>query len=167
MKDWQNAQGTLFVRLDYADVAAWREWLPLPGQIARGTGALRIWFEFADQEPSEIVADVELADVKATLAPDLPEIELAHLSGRVGTRKSGAQREVFTRALAFTTLDGERLDPTNFTLAWRDGPGRAHRIRRARIRSAAARAAGRAERAPAAARSRSGPISRASRRAER
>ena len=38
MKDWQNAQGRLFVRLDYADVAAWREWLPLPAQIATGNG---------------------------------------------------------------------------------------------------------------------------------
>jgi len=122
MKNWQNAQGTLFVRLDYADVAAWREWLPLPGEIASGTGALRIWFTVARHELVELVADVELANVKATLSPELPEIDLAHLSGRVGTRKSGAQREVFTRALAFTTLDGQKLDPTNFTMSWRDGP---------------------------------------------
>jgi len=121
MKDWQNAKGKLFVRLDYADVAAWREWLPLPGHIASGIGALRIWVDFADQEPSEIVADVELADVKATLAANLPEIELAHLSGRVASRKTGAQREVTTNALAFTTLAGERLEPSNFTLAWREG----------------------------------------------
>ena len=123
MKDWQNAHGTLYVRLDYADVAAWREWLPLPGEIATGTGALRVWFKVAREELLELVADVELADVKATLAPNLPEIELAHLSGRVGTKKVGAQREVFTRGLAFATTGGERLDPTNFTLSWRQGPG--------------------------------------------
>jgi uncharacterized protein YhdP len=61
MKDWQDAQGQLFVRLDYADVAAWREWLPLPAQIETGTGAMRLWFQFAQQEAREIVADVELA----------------------------------------------------------------------------------------------------------
>ncbi len=121
----------LFVRLDYADVAAWREWLPLPGQIASGTGALRIWSKVAGQELLELVADVELANVKAKFAPDLPEIALAHLSGRVGTRKSGPQREVFARGLAFTTLDGQQLDPTNFTLAWREGP--ADRMDSARI----------------------------------
>ena len=119
-KDWQNARGKLFVRLDYADVAAWREWLPLPGQIASGTGALRLWVDFARQEPREIVADVELADVKATLGANLPEVELTHLSGRVGTRRTGPEREVFTRDLAFTTQDGERLDPTNFQLTWRE-----------------------------------------------
>ena len=131
LKDWLNAQGSLFVRLDYADVAAWREWLPLPGQIVTGTGALRIWFEFAHQEPLAITADVELANVKAKLGAQLPEIELAHLSGRVGTRKSGAEREVFTRALAFTTMSGERLDPTHFTLTVREGPG--DRVESARI----------------------------------
>ena len=120
-RDWQNARGKLFVRLDYADVAAWREWLPLPGQIASGTGAMRVWVDFARQEPREIVADVELAEVKAALGPNLPEIELKHLSGRVGTRKIGPQREVFTQALAFTTQDGETLDPTNFQLIWREG----------------------------------------------
>ncbi len=123
MKDWQNAQGRLFVRLDYADVAAWREWLPLPPEIGTGTGAMRIWFQFARQEATEIVADVELADVKATLADGLPAIELAHLSGRVGTRQSGAQREVFARALAFTTMTGERLDPVQFKITLREGTG--------------------------------------------
>src|SRR5678816_417957 len=101
------SSGKLFVRLDYADVAAWREWLPLPGQIASGTGALRLWVDFAGQEPREIVADVELADVKATLGAGLPEIELTHLSGRVGSRKLGPQREIYTEALAFTTHDGQ------------------------------------------------------------
>src|SRR4029453_8195492 len=120
-RDWQDARGKLFVRLDYADVAAGREWVPLPGQIASGTGALRVWVDFARQEPREIVADVELADVKATLGTNLPEIELKHLSGRVGSRRTGPQREIFTRELAFTTQDGEKLDPTNFLLTWHEG----------------------------------------------
>jgi uncharacterized protein YhdP len=123
MKDWQNAQGRLFVRLDYADVAAWREWLPLPPEIGTGTGAMRIWFQFARQEATEIVADVELADVTAKLADDLPGIELRHLSGRVGTRKSGAGREVFVRTLAFTTMTGEQLDPVEFKLTVQERSG--------------------------------------------
>ena len=152
MKDWQNAQGTLFVRLDYADVAAWREWLPLPEQIASGTGALRIWFEFARQEPREIVADVELADVKATLAPELPEIELAHLSGRVGTRKirhaAGGLHRRRWPSRRWTASGSTR---PNFTLTLARRAGRSHGLRADRIRPAAARAARRVERAPAAA----------------
>jgi uncharacterized protein (TIGR02099 family) len=122
-RDWQHAEGRMFVRLDYADVAAWREWLPLPAQIAGGKGAMRIWFQFARGEPREIVADLELADAKARLAEQLPELDIAHLSGRAGWRSSAYQREIFARGLAFTTVSGERLDPTNFTLTLRDGAG--------------------------------------------
>ena len=85
-KEWQKARGQIYVRLDYADVEAWREWLPLPAEIAAGKGALRVWFDFAAGDAREIVADLELADVKARLGEGLPELELAHLSGRVGWR---------------------------------------------------------------------------------
>lgn len=83
-------------------------------------GALRIWFQFARGEPREIIADLELADVKARLADDLPELHLDHLSGRAGWRSTETRHEMFTRNLAFTTKDGEQLDPTNFTLTLND-----------------------------------------------
>ena len=121
VKGWEKADGRLFVRLDYADVAAWREWLPLPAQIASGKGALRIWFQFAEGEAREVIADLELAEVEARLADELPELRLAHLSGRVGWRSSDKVREIFTRDLAFVTTGGERHDPTNFTLVMRGG----------------------------------------------
>ncbi len=114
MKEWQQAAGQLYVRLDYADVEAWREWLPLPVAITSGKGALRVWFRFAGGEASEIVADLELADVKAKLGERLPELDLAHLSGRVGWRYADRRREVFTHGLAFVTMRGQRLDPTDF-----------------------------------------------------
>ena len=120
------------MRLDYADVAAWREWLPLPGQIATGTGALR---RLGRLRPPGTERDRRRRRARRCQGdarePNLPEIELAHLSGRVGTRKTGAQRELFTQALAFTTRDGERLDPTNFTLTWREG--RDERVESGRI----------------------------------
>jgi len=36
LKDVQALRGKLYLRLDYADVAAWREWLPLPAGIESG-----------------------------------------------------------------------------------------------------------------------------------
>ena len=166
LSDWQKAEGSLFVRLDYADVAAWREWLPLPGQIASGKGALRVWFQFAHGEAREIVADLELADVKARLADGLPELDLPHLSGRAGWRRTAAQKEIFTRGLAFATTSGERLDPTNFSL--RGATARASaRPSASRVRPAAARAARRPWRPTCRCRSGSARISRATRRAGR
>ncbi len=51
LKDVQALRGKLYLRLDYADVAAWREWLPLPAGIESGKGALRVWIDFAQRGP--------------------------------------------------------------------------------------------------------------------
>jgi uncharacterized protein (TIGR02099 family) len=117
--DWRAVSGRLYARLDYADVAAWRQWLSLPMPIASGKGALRLWFDFSQGEPRELVADVVLADVKARLAPALPELVLERLEGRVGWRGSGTQTEYFTRQLSFTGPGGVRLEPTDFDLTLR------------------------------------------------
>jgi uncharacterized protein (TIGR02099 family) len=124
ISDWQHGEGRMFIRLDYADVAAWREWLPLPEQITSGKGAMRVWFRFAHGKPREVVADLELSDVNAALGEGLPPLDLDHLSGRVGWRETSTGRELFTQGLAFTTDRGDRLDATNFKLTLRDDPSR-------------------------------------------
>ena len=123
VNELQHANGKLYIRLDYADIAAWNEWLPLPVPIASGKGALRVWFDLADGGPKEIVADLELADVKAKLGAELAELDLAHLSGRAGWRAAPPRREFYGRQLAFVTTGGQRLDPSDFTLTLRDAAG--------------------------------------------
>ena len=120
---WQQATGKLYVRLDYADIAASSEWLPLPAPIASGKGALRLWFDFAAGEPREVVADLELAGVKAKLGPDLPVLELASLSGRAGWSIAPPRREFYTRALAFVTTEGQRFEPTDLKVTLREATG--------------------------------------------
>ncbi|MEO5785135.1 MAG: YhdP family protein [Casimicrobiaceae bacterium] len=123
--DWQRADGQLYVRLDYADLAAWREWLPLPIALERGKGALRAWFTFVAGQVHEVYADLELADVRSRLAPDLPILALAHVAGRAGWRQSGGTRELLGRELGVVTADGHVLAPTNLSLVLRDGTGSA------------------------------------------
>ena len=139
--EWQKSQGRFYVRLDYADVEAWREWLPLPPAIVKGKGAMRVWFDFAQGEAREIVADLELADARVQFDEKLPALDLAHLSGRVGWRNAPPQMELFGRELAFVTTAGARLDPATFALVAarrsRGAPGEWH----PRIRSRPARAA--------------------------
>ena len=119
LADWSGASGRFYARLDYADVAAWRSWLPLPVAIKSGTGALRLWFQFGHREARELVADLVLADVQARLGDDLPELALDRLEGRLGWRVDGQQREFFTGQLAFAGRDGLRLDPTDLKLTLR------------------------------------------------
>ena len=114
--DWQKARGHFYLRLDYADVAAWREYLSLPLPVDSGKGALRLWLEIANGDPRDLTADLVLADVRTKLADDLPPLELNRLSGRAGWKHDAGRHEIYTKALAFEAMDGTTLAPTDFTL---------------------------------------------------
>ncbi|HEX8010943.1 MAG TPA: YhdP family protein [Casimicrobiaceae bacterium] len=120
LSEWRAWSGQLYARLDYADVAAWRAWLPLPVDVRSGKGALRVWLEYAQGEPRQMVADLVLADVQTRLAPELRELALARLEGRVGWRSNAGTREFFMEHLAFTGSAGTRFDPTDFKLTLQD-----------------------------------------------
>jgi uncharacterized protein (TIGR02099 family) len=114
LADWRSSSGRLYVRVDFVDVAAWAPWLPLPFDVRSGKGAVRVWLRYADGEAREAVADLVLADVQAKLAPDLQELSLLRLDGRLGWRSEAGQREFFAQQLAFTGQGGARFDPTDF-----------------------------------------------------
>ncbi len=60
----------------------------------------------------------------ARLGEHLPELNLAHLAGRVGWRSDASRREIFTRGLVFETTEGKRLGPTDLKLLLTDVAGR-------------------------------------------
>jgi uncharacterized protein (TIGR02099 family) len=108
--------GKLFIQLDYADIAAWRTWVPFPIDFPRGAGALRAWLTFSGDRLVEAVADVRLANVNTRLAADLPQLDLSQLAGRVGWKQSDAGFEVTTSRLGLTTTGGLTLAPADFLL---------------------------------------------------
>jgi uncharacterized protein (TIGR02099 family) len=91
VRDLSDWQGKLYGRLDYTDLAAWRQWVTLPFALNNGYGGLRFWLDLEHSIVSSLVADVRLSEVKARLAPDLPEMDLSTLGGRLSWRqvKSG------------------------------------------------------------------------------
>lgn len=121
LADWRAASGRLYARLDYADVGAWRRWLPAGIPISTGKGALRLWLEFARGELRDVVADLVLSDVQAKLASDLPQLSLARLEGRLGWHDDATRREFFARQLAFAGPGDLRFDPTDLRLTMRYG----------------------------------------------
>ena len=113
LADWN---GRLFIQLDYADIAAWRTWVPFPVQFPRGDGALRAWLTFSHDQLVEAVADVRLANVLARLAAELPELDLTELSGRIGWKQSDTEFEISTSRLGLITTGGLALEPADFLL---------------------------------------------------
>ena len=115
--------GRVYARLDYADVAAWRSWIALPVPIRSGSGAVRVWCQFAGDGARTMVADLVLADVQARLGDDLPDLMLERLEGRVGWNVDGKERQFFTRQLQFAGRDGVLLAPTDLKLTLRGPDG--------------------------------------------
>ena len=118
--DWNQVKGNFYLRVDYADVARWREWFPFLHQVESGKGALRVWLEVAGGKASDVIADVELTEVRARLAKDLPKLDLAHLGGRIMWKATADQRQFSTRRLAFRTMRGLELEPATLSLAWKE-----------------------------------------------
>lgn len=114
-------QGRLFMQMDNADIAAWGVWLPFPQEIRlnRGVGALRMWAGIDGADMKKLTADMRLRNVRAQLAPDLPEFDLIRLQGRVGWQKiNGGGTEIFAKKLS-TSARGKRkwiLQPVSFSL---------------------------------------------------
>ena len=105
--------GQLFLQVDYANVAAWRRWVDLPLRLPSGEGALRLWLGLDRGALTSVVADLELARVRARLAPDLEEIDLERLRGRVGWRSLPDGFEFSSSKLALATTDGLTLAPAD------------------------------------------------------
>jgi len=117
--------GRLFLQLDYTDIAAWRQWILFPVDFPRGKGAVRAWLTFSEHHLTGATVDVRLADVQTRLAAELPELDLAELSGRVGWKSSQAGFEFTTAKLGLTTAGGFTLQPADFRVRVVTGAKRA------------------------------------------
>ena len=115
-REIHSASGRVYTRLDYADVGAWKAWLPLPFGLKSGRGALRGWIEFADSEVRDVTIDLELNDFRTRLKPNLPELDLAHLAGRLAWRQQAGRTDISTRGLELTSKNGVKLTPGDITV---------------------------------------------------
>ncbi|MCM8599774.1 MAG: TIGR02099 family protein [Candidatus Accumulibacter sp.] len=123
-------KGQAFVQIDYADLAVWRTWLDYPVALPHGRGAVRAWMGIVDGGLRELTADLSLDDVKLRLARGLPELQLDHMSGRIGARLSASEMSVDGRHVALVTrrpaggrdapAHGVHIDPTDFHVEWQN-----------------------------------------------
>ena len=110
-----NWNGRVFMQLDSADLAGWGTWVDIPVELIRGAGALRTWLTFAQNELTEITADVRLSGVLTRLRNDLPALELDALAGRLGWKRVPSGFELSTVKLAVAG-GGAVLPPADFLL---------------------------------------------------
>ncbi|HET9701665.1 MAG TPA: YhdP family protein, partial [Burkholderiales bacterium] len=118
--DWS---GQVYAELDYADLGGWRTWIDYPLELARGTGAMRVWLSFAGTALREVTADLRLRGVRARLGQGLPELDMPGLHGRLGWKSLAGGYELSTEDLSLTTRAGAALRPTDFLYRTTAPPG--------------------------------------------
>ena len=127
--------GRLYVALERADLGGWRPWIDYPRPV-QGVGGVRAWLEShagsglgvgfelartlkfgrAAAPAWAVTADLALAQVRAQLDADLPELVLDRLDGRLGVERDGEDYRLHTRGLTLHAADGLALLPTDLEL---------------------------------------------------
>ncbi len=133
--DLQAWRGRLYLEFGYADLAQAQTWIALPLDVARGLGSLRFWMDLEGPRVAAATADLHLVNVQARLAPDLPELELANLRGRLAWNGRGGRTQITAQALGFTTAEGLTLAPMqlSFTRTANGDGGRRSELRLERL----------------------------------
>lgn len=80
-------RGEIYADVRNTDLAAWKAWLDYPFALTQGKGSVRAWMTLDQARLANFTADVGLAGVAAQLAPDLPPLALARVSGRLSARE--------------------------------------------------------------------------------
>jgi uncharacterized protein (TIGR02099 family) len=126
-------KGELYANLRDTDVAAWKAWIDFPFELNTGGGSLRTWLSFDQQRLTGFTADLDLRDVSAVLAKDLPLLDLQQLTGRIAAREelpplaspgpasvNGANGANVAGTARFGAR-GHRIDISDLTLTTSDG----------------------------------------------
>ena len=121
---WQDWDGELYGDFARVDVLRLRQYAELGIEVSRGRGAVRVWADVSRGQLVSGQADVALADVSATLGPNLQPLSLDAVSGRLGGRALAGGFEFSTTALQFTTADGLRWPGGNVFVSYTGGEGR-------------------------------------------
>ena len=125
--NWKHWNGQLFADFARVDVLRLRHHadVGVGVDVAQGRGTLRAWVDVQRGQVVGGTVDLALADVNATLGPELQALVLPSIQGRLGGRRLNGGFEFSTQALQFQTDDGLRWPGGNVRLLHTAASGKA------------------------------------------
>jgi len=123
---WRNWSGTAHASLPAVDMArmavptALAERFDL--RVTQGTGALQLWVDVANGQPTGGTADLALTGVAARFAQAQRPLGLASLQGRMTVGLAPDKVSVDTEGLTFVTENGTRWAQGDVSLVLREHP---------------------------------------------
>src|SRR6185503_2308763 len=115
--DLRSWRGRLYLEFGYANMAQAQTWIAVPVDVARGLGSLRIWMDLEGPRVVAATADLQLVNVQTRLGPELPELALANLRGRLAWSDRQGRTQVTAQSLGFTTAEGLTLAPMQLSFS--------------------------------------------------
>ena len=127
-----TAVGSIYASASDTNFAQLRTYVPVPEALRAGLGNLRAWIDIDSTVPSPaegagnpiaafsavraITADIHLIDTKAQLSPDVAQLNISRLAGRIEYKAQEGGYTVGSTALALRTREGVTLPPADFSL---------------------------------------------------
>jgi uncharacterized protein YhdP len=125
ISDFSLWTGELYTDLRRADLAVLKTYLDFPADLKRGYGSVRAWLRMDKGRVADLTADVSLADVQGKFRADLPELDMALVSGRLIANETLAKAQ--TQAIAQKYLPsvfghaGHSVSLIDFSMRTREG----------------------------------------------
>jgi uncharacterized protein (TIGR02099 family) len=114
--DIASWSGQIFGGFEYANLAVAQQWVSLPIEFDSGLGQLSVWMDVSESKVTHVVAEANLVNVGARLAPDLEPLSLANLSGRFQWDGDEAGQTFAMSQLTLETFGGIRLPPADIEI---------------------------------------------------
>ena len=111
--------GDLYADLRRADLAALKTYVDYPADVKKAYGSVRAWLHMDKGRMADLTADLSLADVQGKFRADLPELDMALVSGRLlASEKSGVRQKFMG---AFLGESGHSIALENFSMRTPEG----------------------------------------------
>lgn len=115
----QSWSGDFYADLRQADLKQVHRYLALPVKLEKGWGNLRSWLKLEQGRIVDFTADVRLSDVLGKFRKDLPELDMALISGRVVASEFNPKlKSLLSRT---PVVPGHSLALLDFSMQTRDG----------------------------------------------
>ena len=110
---WQHWRGEIVSELSNVDLATLRHFIPIPQELKQGLGGVRLVMKGNGNGHVEASADLALQNIRVQFNPEVPELVVAKVTGKLGLKDLAPGFEVTTQNLA-VQLNEENKD-------WRPG----------------------------------------------
>nr|WP_277624194.1 YhdP family protein [Undibacterium sp. TS12] len=111
--------GELYTDLRRTDLAALKTFVDYPADVKKAYGSVRAWMRLDKGRMAELTADLSLADVQGKFRADLPELDMALVSGRLVASEKATAKQRFLAS--FLGQSGHSVSLIDFSMRTRDG----------------------------------------------